>query len=163
MNQMNMAGFNPGNPALANMPMPSNGPNGAMRRPEEHVGEHERKLNTMIYGYLLKQGQYDSARAVKNSGMPLEESALMDGDVNGVDGNSHTDSKDNIDKNRPDDLPGVKGSDDGQGGSFLLSWFSLFWDIFHAQRNKIDLTTGNAQDYVRHTTVCYQPTYLALS
>lgn len=153
MNQMNMAGFQAGNPALGNMPIPNNGPNGAVRMPEEHVDEasYEARLNTFIYGYLCQKGQYESARALKNSGMPFEP-PLVDGDVNGVDDNMHTDSKDNIDKKLPDDLPHVSMLSDGQGGPFLLSWFALFWDIFLAQR-KDPRASRNAMNYVHHTQV----------
>ena len=149
---MNMAGFNAGNPALGNMPMPNNGPNGAMRMPEEHIDEanSEGRLNFYIYEYLCQRRQYEAARALKNSGMPFEP-ALVEGDANGVDDNMHTDSKANIDKNRPDDLPDVKGMPDGQGG-FLISWFALFWDVYNARR-KDPRASNNAMQYVQHTQV----------
>ena len=151
MNQMNMAGFNP---ALGNMSLPNNGPNGNMRMPDERIeeGTYEGRLNTFIYGYLCQKGQYDSARALKNSGMPFEP-PLVDNDVNGVDDSMHADSKDNIDKNRPDDLPEIKDTSDGQGGSFLLSWFAIFWDIYFAQR-KDKRASNNSMQYVQHNQVC---------
>jgi hypothetical protein len=155
MNQMNMAGFNAGNVALGhnNMPMPNNGPNGVARMPEEQVEDtnYEAKLNGFIYGYLCKRKLYDAARELKNSGVPFDPS-LDDNAANGVDSNMHTDSKDNIDKDRPADLPEFKGGDDGQGGSFLLSWFALFWDIYFAQRRN-SRASNNAIQYVQHTQV----------
>ena len=157
MNSMNanMAGFNAGNAALGNIPMVNNVPNGAMRLPEEQVDEtpnYEGKLNSLIYQYFCTKGEYDSARAVKNSHMVFDP-PLNAGDVNGMDDPMQTDSKDGIDKNRPDDLPDVKGiMHDGQGGSFLLGWFCLFWDIYFAQRKKPQ-ASHNAMQYVQHTTV----------
>ena len=150
-----MAGFNVGNPALGNMPMPNNGPNGAMRMPEERIEEanYEGKLNTCIYEYFCHKGQYESARALKNSGM-LFEPPLVEGDANGLDDNMHADSKASIDKNRPDDLPDVKGMSDGQGGPFLLSWFACFWDIWSARR-KDTRASSSAMQYVQHTQVCF--------
>ena len=155
MNQMNMAGFNAGNPALGNIPMPNNGPNGAVRM-AEHVDNNsvEAKLNTLIYSYFCEKGQYEPARALKNSGVQFDP-PIDGGDVNGVDDSMHTDSKDNIDKNRPDDLPNVKSAmDDGQGGSFLLSWFALFWDIYFAQRKAPHSKTAALQ-YVQNSQVCH--------
>ena len=168
MNQMNMAGFNAaGNPGLGNMQMPNNAPNGAMRMPEEHMEEvnYEGKLNTYIYGYLCQKGQYESARALKNSGMHFDDGALIDGDINGMNDNMHGDSKDNIDKNRPDDLPDVKPSyTDGNGGSFLLGWFTLFWDMYFAQRkdNLRNKASHNAMQYVQNTQVRRLSSYYQL-
>ena len=157
MNNMNanMAGFNAGGAALGNIPMVNNVPNGAMRQPEEQVEDtpnYEAKLNALIYHYLCTKGQYDSARAVKNSHMVFDP-PLTGGDVNGVDNSMQNDSKEGIDKNRPDDLPDIEGTmNDGQGGSFLLGWFCLFWDIYFAQR-KLPKASQNAMQYVQHTTV----------
>ncbi len=159
MNPMAMAGPYAGNPALGNMPMPNNAPNG-MRMQEEHTEEvnYEGKLNTFIYSYLCHKGQYESARALKNSGMPFDDPALADGDVNGMNDGIHGDSKNNIDKNRPDDLPDVKVTSDGQGGPFLLSWFELFWDVYFAQR-KHSKASNNAMQYVQNTQVYWPATH----
>ena len=154
MNQMNMPGFNAGNPALGHLAMPNNGPNGAMRMPEEHVDEanFEGKLNFCIYEYFCQKRQYEAARALKNSGLPFDPT-LSDADTNGVDDNMHGDSKANIDKNLPDDLPSVKGLSDGPGGPFLLSWFALFWDVWNARRKDSSKASNNALQYVQHTQV----------
>lgn len=152
INQINMAAFNGGNPALGNMPMPNNGPNGAIRLPEDHADEtnYEGKLNSFIYNYFCDKGQFETARALKNSGLTFDP-RITDTDVNGVEDNMQTDSKNGIDKNRPDDLPDIKGID-GQGGSFLLNWFNLFWDIYFAHRKGVK-ATANAMQYVQHTQV----------
>ncbi|KAL6713948.1 hypothetical protein ACLMJK_008442 [Lecanora helva] len=146
-----MAGLNAGNPAFGNMPMPPNGPNGGMRISDERIEEtnYEGKLNMLIYGYLCHKGQYEAARAFKNSGMPFDP-AIGENDVNGVDESMHTDSKDNIDKNRPDDLPDVNKQYDGQGGTFLLSWFAIFWDIYFAQR-KDKRASNNSMQFIQQS------------
>ncbi|KAK4695746.1 hypothetical protein P7C71_g2060, partial [Lecanoromycetidae sp. Uapishka_2] len=150
MNQMNiMAGFNPGNPALGNVPMANGGNNAAGRMAEDPADENtEHKLNTFIYSYLCNRGHYDAARALKNSNAQFDP-LLENNDVNG-DGNMQIDSKDGIDLQRPDDLPNPKNMPtDGQGGPFLLSWFSVFWDIFWAQRNQ-SRASNSAIGYVQH-------------
>ena len=152
MNQMNMAGYPAGNPALGNMPMPNNGVNGAMRMPDEQENDfnYEAKLNTFIYGYLCSQRQYESARVLKNSSMAFDP-PLSDGGVD--ESNDQTDSKDNIDKKHlPDDLPHVSMVDDGQGGPFLLSWFALFMDFFLVHR-KDARGSKNAMNFINHTQV----------
>lgn len=152
MNQMNnMAGFNPGNPALGNMPMANGGNNAAARMAEDPVDDNtEHKLNAFIYSYLCNRGQYDAARALKN-GTAKFDPPLENNDVNG-DGKVQIDSKDGIELQRPEDLPNVNISNDGQGGPFLLSWFSLFWDIYFAQRNS-PRASSSANMYVQHTQV----------
>lgn len=160
MNQMSMAGFNAGNVSLGpNMQMPNNVPNGVVRMTEEHGEDtnYEGKLNSFIYGYLCNKRLYQAARELKDSGVPFDP-VLGDSGANGVDDGMHTDSKDGIDKDRPADLPEYKGPDDGQGGSFLLSWFALFWDVWFAQR-KNSRASNNAMQYVQQTTVRSTPIY----
>lgn len=165
MNQMSMAGNMPGNmsgfpghPGLGNMPMPNNMPNGAVgRMGDDHIEEanYEAKLNSLIYGYFFSRGQYDVARSLKESGASFDPPIVHgDNDLNGAD-NMHTDTKDGInDLKPPGDLPDVKGlMNDGQGGPFLLSWFTLFLDVYFAQR-KDPRATANASLYVDHTQVC---------
>ena len=160
MNQMNMAGFNAGGPGLGNMSIQNSGPNGAaVRNIDDHPivddANYEARLNTFIYGYFMTKGKYDAARALKESGMqfdpPLENS---EGGMNGAEDNMQADSKDGIDMARPGDLPDVKTiQNDGQGGSFLLSWFALFWDVYFAQRK--NARNPQAAMYVQHTQVCH--------
>lgn len=155
MNPLNMGSMNPANAAaLGGMPMMNNGANGVRVRPagdHEEVANYEARLNTYIYGYHMDKGQWDVARALKNSGMQFEPRLEhSDGDMNGTD-----DTKDGIKSQRPDDLPEVKISLDEQGGSFLLSWFSVFWDIYFAQR-KHTMASGNAAQYVQQQQASYQ-------
>ena len=153
MNQMNMAGFNAGNGALGNMPMSNHGPNGVGgRMPDEHEDtNYEAKLNAYIYGYFCVKGKWELARALKDSGVEFEP-PLMNDNTNGTNDSMQTDSKDGIDLKRPDDLPDLPQLSDSQGGSFLSSWFALFWDIFSAQR-KSNRASVNAMQYVTQTQV----------
>ena len=153
MNQMNMGGFNAGNGALGNMPMPNHGPNGVGgRMPDDHEDtNYEAKLNAYIYNYFLVKGKWDLARSLKDSGVEFEPRLIND-NANGANDSMQTDSKDGIDVKRPDDLPDLHQLSDGQGGSFLESWFALFWDIFSAQR-KSHRASANAMQYVQQTQV----------
>ena len=145
MNPMTMGAMNPGNPAMGGaMPMMNNGAGGAQMRQQEETEEtnYESRLNTYIYGYFLKKGQWDLARSLKNSGEQFEPPLVHgEGNINGAD---NEDSKDNIDSKRPNDLPQVG---DEPGGSFLLNWFALFWDIYWAQRRN-HRATPNATQFV---------------
>lgn len=155
MNQMNMAGMNQGNPAMAGMPMMNNGnlPNGPM--PKQNGGpegqDYDAKLNSWIYGYLLEKEQWELARKLMNSSLtfqpPLEHS---EEETNGV----NEDSKNGVmDNKRPGDLPSGKHVQDVQGGSLLLSWFSLFWDVFAAQRGSPEASRG-ANHLMAQNKVC---------
>ena len=153
MNPMNM-GFNANNGTLGNMPMPNHGPNGVGgRMPDDHEDtNNEAKLNAYIYSYFCGKGKWDLARALKDSGLDFEPRLLND-NANGANDNMQTDSKDGIDLKRPDDLPVPDvGLVDAQGGSFLSSWFALFWDIYAAQR-KSTRASANATQYVTQTQV----------
>ena len=160
MNQMNMGGFNAGNGALGNMPMPNHGPNGVGGRiPDDHEDtNYEAKLNAYIYGYFCVKGRWELARALKDSGAEFEPPLLND-NANGANDSMQTDSKDGIDLKRPDDLPDPAHLSDGQGGSFLSSWFALFWDIFSAQR-KSNRASANALQYVQQTQVFHLHSHL---
>ncbi|PWY77124.1 hypothetical protein BO70DRAFT_294905 [Aspergillus heteromorphus CBS 117.55] len=116
-------------------------------------------LNTYIYDYFLKRGYHECARALVkddsiklNTEPPIKTSPghRRDADVNGVDGDAMmTDGKDGDRLKIPDDLPRPNLTSEGQQSSFLLDWFSLFWDFFWAQRKK-----GNSADvrqYLSHT------------
>ncbi|KAF9883113.1 hypothetical protein FE257_004092 [Aspergillus nanangensis] len=162
MNQMGVPGMNPGpGGPVGGVPMMNNG-SAAPRNdgnvnhlPENIIG----CLNTYIYDYFLKRGYHDCARAlVKDESIKLNtEPAIKtspghrrEGEVNGVDGDAMmTDGKDGEKMKIPDDLPRPSLASDGQQSSFLLDWFSLFWEFFWAQRKK-----GNSNDvrqYIQHT------------
>ncbi|OJJ48087.1 hypothetical protein ASPZODRAFT_62484 [Penicilliopsis zonata CBS 506.65] len=115
-------------------------------------------LNTYIYDYFLKRGYYDCARAlVQDESIKLNTDPntktspghRRDGDINGIDGDAMmTDGKDGERLKIPDDLPRPSLPSESQQSSFLLDWFSLFWDFFWAQRKK-----GNSNDvrqYLQH-------------
>ena len=145
MNPMTMGAMNPGNPAMGGgMPMMNNGANGIqIRQSEDHEEtNYDSRLNTYIYSYFLKRGQWDLARALKNSSEQFEP-PLVNGEAN-TNGTDNEDSKDGINLKRPDDLPFVS---DESSDSFLLNWFALFWDIYWAQRRS-NRATPNATQFV---------------
>ncbi|KAA6416136.1 MAG: hypothetical protein FRX48_00855 [Lasallia pustulata] len=163
MNNINMAGMHAANGALGGMPLMNNGSNGGMSRadvdPEgTQAYEMKAKLNTYIYEYFLKNELYECARAIKQSQVPIwldttksSPGRRRDGDINGVDDNSmDTDSKDDLDSKRPDDLPPPKVPSNVTANSFLLDWFQLFWDHYGAQR-KFKNATSQAVQYVQNT------------
>lgn len=164
MNQMNVTGMNPaaGAPGGA-IPIINNGPagprnDGNMANISEAMVSN---LNTYIYDYFLKRGYYDCARALvhdesvklnTDSSVKASPSQRRDGDVNGVDGDAMmTDSKDGDKLKVPDDLPRPSLASESQQSSFLLDWFSLFWDFFWAQRKKGN--SNDARQYLNHTQV----------
>ncbi|KAF4302131.1 cAMP-dependent protein kinase pathway protein [Botryosphaeria dothidea] len=110
-------------------------------------------LNTYIYDYFLKNHHWDLARQVKdvlviNTGTAPKPSPGGRRDMNGVD-DMDTDSKDEMHK-RPDDLPPAAVPSDPSENSFLFDWWTQFWDIFNAQRQRSK--PGSAQlQYLAHT------------
>ncbi|KAJ9353267.1 hypothetical protein DTO280E4_7456 [Paecilomyces variotii] len=161
MNQMNVGGMNPGaGGPVGGIPMinsASTAPrDGAMHNVQETMINH---LNTYIYDYFLKRGYHDCARALVqdesiklNTEGPTKTSPghRRDGDANGVDGDTMMgDSKDGEKIKIPDDLPRPNLPSDSQQSSFLLDWFSLFWDIFWAQRKRGN--SNDAKQYLQHT------------
>ncbi|KKK19836.1 cAMP-dependent protein [Aspergillus rambellii] len=162
MNQMNVAGMNPGaGGPVGGVPMINNGStaprnDGTMTNIQDVMINN---LNTYIYDYFLKRGYHDCARALVkdesiklNTEPPIKTSPghRRDGEVNGIEGDAMmTDGKDGEKLKIPDDLPRPNLGSEGQQSSFLLDWFSLFWDFFWAQRKK-----GNSNDvrqYLQHT------------
>ncbi|KAI9372028.1 hypothetical protein BJX61DRAFT_543106 [Aspergillus egyptiacus] len=161
MNQMNVVGMNPGaGGPVGGVPMVNNGSmaprnDGNMNIPEMMINN----LNTYIYDYFLKRGYHDCARALVkdesvklNTEPPIKTSPgqRREGEVNGIEGDvMMTDGKDGDKMKIPDDLPRPNLSSEGQQTSFLLDWFSLFWEFFWSQRKK-----GNSTDvrqYLQHT------------
>ena len=111
-------------------------------------------LNTYIYEYFLKIGMHDVARMLSSQPDKFKIQAAQKpspgqrkGEVNGVD----SDPMD-IDKmDLPDDLPRPQlPSNSAQGAAFLVEWFGIFWDIFHASRKG---GAGPAQQYLMHAQV----------
>lgn len=146
-------------PAGAMAAAMSNGTNGAQRNvPDQGEMDFKTKLNTYIYDYFLKNEQYDLARMLHNSTMPLN-TAKGGGSrrPNGLDENSmDTDSKDDIDTKKPHDLPRPSEVPTLTGeNSFLLDWFTLFWEIFWAPRQSgRGKVSAAALSFMDHTRVC---------
>lgn len=150
---------------MANMPQQAGGPvgggmmmmnnGGGIGTPSSNTSQDQMKtnLNTYIYEYFLKLGHYELARSlVKNekfdiSTIKQSPGRRKDGDMNGdamdMDGN------DDI----PEDLPRPL-TQDSPGNGFLFDWFSLFHDMFHAQRQKANGPEASlARQYISQTTV----------
>lgn len=128
-------------------------PNGAMGRPGDQGHDsgpkevHKTQLNTAIYDYFLKMGEYDLARNLRNSGL----------NVKLADSNKRKTEEDDSDKdpNRPSDLPapGMPLHSLSSDTAFLLDWYSLFFDMLSNSSNKNTM----ASQYMNHTQVGFQP------
>ncbi|KAI1767356.1 hypothetical protein GGR53DRAFT_518452 [Hypoxylon sp. FL1150] len=154
-------------PNMSNMPMaggPVGGPtpmmNSALAAQQvQSQGNNRTVLNTYIYDYFLREGMYDSARAMLKSEQTLNiikdsPSRRRDENGNGLgngvgDDAMDTDNKDDLDSKRPQDLP-LPNVPNGSDNSFLYEWFCLFWDMLMAQRNKPGISPQVSQ-YVSHT------------
>lgn len=137
--------------------------NGSAPRSEPNTGIHDTtitQLNTYIYDYFLKRGYHDCARTLyQDENVPMNTTQTpkshpnrRESEMNGVDGDGMTgDSKDDVKFKIPDDLPRPYLNGETQQTSFLFDWFSLFWDIFWAQRKK--QRSNDAMQYIQHTQV----------
>ncbi|KAI1079745.1 hypothetical protein F5B20DRAFT_590252 [Whalleya microplaca] len=122
-------------------------------------GNNRTNLNTYIYDYFLRENMFDCARAMLNSEQTLNVIKDSPGRRRGENGNvlgngvsddpMDTDSKDDLDSKRPDDLP-LPNVPSGSDNCFLYEWFCLFWDMLSAQRNKAGVSPQVSQ-YVNHT------------
>ena len=154
---MNMNGMNGVNGAVGGMPMMNHATNGTSSRngtDQDRDNDYEVKMNTYIYDYFLKNEKYECARGLLTSGLKLNtrKTSPSHRDVNGLDDSSmDPDSKDNLDSNRHDDLP-PPILPTNQSTSFLLEWFSVFWDMYSAHR-KDPKASQQAMQYVQHTQV----------
>ncbi|KAM0467251.1 hypothetical protein ACHAP7_012135 [Fusarium lateritium] len=165
---VNMANMNPMGGPVGGAPMPMMN-NGAMNPQaaaaaaaasrQHQANDNQRSvLNTYIYEYFIRMGMYDCARSLLSSDQQVN--VLKDGAnrrrdengnlINGVgEDPMDTDSKDDIDSKLPEDLPPPKLPMPASDTSFLYEWFSVFWDIYYAQRAKSGNNTIN--QYVQHT------------
>lgn len=143
-----------GGPVGAPMPMMNNG-NAPPLGPQKNS---RTLLNTYIYEYFLRFEMYDCARAVLNSDPQLnvkkDKREIRDenGNVttNGLgDDPMDTDSKDDIDGKRPEDLPAPSLPTSQTDSCFLHEWFCIFWDILNAQKGHS--TSAQVKQYVGHT------------
>ena len=162
MNNVNMANMAAMGPAVATPLMMNNGgalPQGTPR-PMQPNDNNRTQLNTFIYEYFVRHGMFDCARAILACDMPPKVQLLKDGsggrrDENGnlVAGNAgddamDTDSKDDVDPKRPEDIPPPMDN------CFLYEWFCIFWDMANAQKGKG--SNSQINQYVQHSQV-YPP------
>lgn len=112
--------------------------------------DNKRKLNTYIYDYFLKNDMFDLARALCNEVEieTTEKPSPTRKDINGASDGMDTDSKGDIPK-KPADLPRPNVPSEVDS-SFLLDWWSQFWDCWSASRVK---TASAAKQYLQHVQV----------
>jgi hypothetical protein len=151
----------------APMPMMNNGaapPQPIPRQMQANEGNRA-ILNTYIYEYFLRHNMHDCARSLlqasdgqikiqkDSAGGRRDENGNLIG--NGLDDSMDTDSKDDLDGKRPDDLPAPDlPSSPLPDSCFLLEWFSLFWDMYHAQKGGGKAgPQPQVTQYVNHTQV----------
>lgn len=171
MNNVNMAN-------MAAMGVPVGAPMGMMNNsavvpqpgprpgPASNQLEMRGLLNTYIYEYFLRYEMFDCARTILNSDY-LVKVHPKDGlagrrDENGnLVGNGlgddpmDTDSKADMDSKRPDDLPAPVVPMPSPDSCFLFDWFTLFWEMFYAQKGKGPNVHVN--QYVNHTQQVRSP------
>lgn len=90
-----------------------------------------KKLNTAIYDYLLRNSQYDIAKAFQEK-MPIETKPKDEKQANGMD-DGMDDTKDPGILKRPEGLPLPNNMHDGP---LLQDWWLQFWELWHGQRNR---------------------------
>ncbi|MCJ1468620.1 hypothetical protein MMC07_007249 [Pseudocyphellaria aurata] len=140
--------MNPANGSFGGMGLMNNVTNGATSRAssDQEENDFEARLNTYIYDFFVRSENYDCARTLLRSGVAMEPQVRRREDMNGDD-SMHTDSKDDLDSKRPDDLPAAPFHSEN---SFLLDWFSCFWDFYFA-RSKNTKASQQAMQYLQHT------------
>lgn len=146
-----MAGMNTATGAFSGMPLMHNVTNGATSRAssDQEENDFEARLNTYIYDFFVRTENYDCARSLLRSGVAMEPVVRRREEMNGNDDSMHADSKDDLDSKRPDDLPAGPFH---SNNSFLLDWFSCFWD-FYLARVKNNKASQQATQYLQHTQV----------
>jgi hypothetical protein len=165
MNNMAMSGMNAATAPVNAIPAGNNGTIAGPRVDQQQDGVYKTLLHTYIYDYFLKNELYDCARALVQSGVPLNMTESSPSQRRDNDGNTlnngvedtamDTDAKEKVDSKRPDDLPLPKVPNQLPQNSFLNDWFCVFWDVFHAQRNMGKPgENGPAIQYLQHTQVC---------
>lgn len=123
-------------------------PPGPQQPPQQGSdSRHAVYLNTYIYDYLLRNEMYDAARGVLKSGQPINVEQDRE---NGLGGDSmDTDSKDEINGKKHEDLPAPILGSAAPDISFLYEWFSMFWDLLNASKGKY--APNQVNQYVTHT------------
>ncbi|OIW29251.1 hypothetical protein CONLIGDRAFT_577461 [Coniochaeta ligniaria NRRL 30616] len=161
-----MANMGPMGGPVGGPPMMNNGAvgapqqGGAQRQLQAHQ-DNRLLLNTYIYEYFLRYGMFDCARAILNSDAQIKVQKDSPGgrrDENGNllgnglgDDHMDTDSKEEMDQKRPDDLPAPQIPTPLPDSCFLYEWFCLFWDMLNAQKGKG--SNGQVAQYVQHAQV----------
>lgn len=164
MNTVNMPNMAPmGGPVGAPMGMMNNGAAMAPQhvappRPQQaDTAQTRMLLNTYIYEYFLKTNMADCAKAILKSDTQIKTMDHPNGRRdehgnllgNGIgDDPMDTDSKEDIDSKRIDELPPANLPNALNDSCFLLEWFSLFWDMLNAQKGKSANNTIN--QFVSH-------------
>ena len=151
-----------GGPVGAPMPMMNNGAMPPQGNPRGHLQVNDSSrtlLNTYIYEYFIRYGMFDCARAVFQNDPQINVKKDSPGGRrdenmgNGLgDDPMDTDSKENIDRKRPDDLPAPDVPAPVPDSCFLYEWFCLFWDMFNSQKNGKG-SSQRVDQYVSHTQV----------
>ncbi|KAI7925717.1 hypothetical protein M0657_002303 [Pyricularia oryzae] len=123
-------------------------PPGPQQPPQQGTdNRHAVYLNTYIYDYLLRNEMYDAARGVLKSGQPINVEQDRE---NGLGGDSmDTDSKDDVNSKKPEDLPAPILGSATPDISFLYEWFSMFWDLLNASKGKY--APAQVSQYITHT------------
>lgn len=123
---------------------PSNAQNAV--RPQS---DEQKRLNTYIYDYMLKNERYDLARQFIKSFEILKGDGVKQspGRANGAD-DMDADSKEDVKK--PADLP--EPNIPHMEGSFLYDWWCQFWDIFGAHRQN-GTKNSITQEYIQGNIV----------
>lgn len=153
MNEINMAGLNAmgGGPITGGIPMMNNVASGG--RPPMPINNDQRsQLNTYIYEYFLRNSMFECAKALLESGQPLnilKGSPARRSDDNGNSEEGGEDSKHEFDPKRSVDLPDPNLPKECPESCFLYEWWCLFWDMFNAQRGKAE--GRNVLQYFTHT------------
>lgn len=142
-----------GGGAFGGMSLMNNGANGATPRAGSDQGEidFEARLNGYIYDFLLKTENFSTAKSMLESGVKMYPSTKERENPNGTDDAVRPDSKEDMDSKRPGNLPPVYPD---VSSSFLLDWFSVFWDFYFARMSS-PFATPNTKSFLSHTQVCY--------
>jgi len=149
MNNMGVMSANMGMTNPSNMPQIPLSTNTLDIKPAASAADNRRKLNTYIYDYFLRNDMFDLARLLykdheidcleKTSPLRKEAGAVPDAE----------DAQSDL-ANKPADLPraNIPGA---VNSSFLLDWWSQFWDCWSAARTYNNSPT---KQYLQHVQVC---------
>lgn len=144
MNTLGGIGGPVGGPQMVNTGTPGNAQGGGA------ADANRVKLNTYIYDFFLKNGNFDLARSIHDTleieQSPQQKQSPNSKQVNG--GHDGMDDKDDI-LRKPDDLP-LPNVPNGSDSSFLFDWWCQFWDCYQAQRGRGTATT---KQYLNHVQV----------